>query len=132
MAWKRSKKKHEIEHRSIASERVDILFRLADDSALAGNLEVANEYVQQARKIAMKSNLKMPREYKRRFCKYCYRYLLPSVTSQVRINSIEHRVEVKCLACGRTIFYPFMREVKTRGKNERKDKNTADRKRGGY
>ncbi|MBN2015124.1 MAG: ribonuclease P [Candidatus Altiarchaeota archaeon] len=116
MAQKKTKKKQAKEKSDIASERVDILFRLADEAALSGDLDGADEYIQQARRIAMKSNLRILKECKRRFCKYCYCYLLPSVTSQVRLNPREHRVEVKCLKCMRVSFYPFVREVKERRK----------------
>ncbi len=30
----------------------------------------------------------------------------------VRINSNEKRVEIKCLSCGKRIYYPYIREVK--------------------
>ncbi|HEX55424.1 MAG: hypothetical protein DRO90_02750 [Candidatus Altiarchaeales archaeon] len=91
----------------IAMERIEILFKNADDSALNGNIENANRYIELARRIAMKYNIRIPREYKRKFCKYCYRYLLPGRTSRTRINSRMRRVEIKCLSCGRRIFYPL-------------------------
>jgi ribonuclease P protein subunit RPR2 len=128
MMPKRAKKKTKVGQREIAMERVGILFNLADDSALSGDFKNADSCVEKARKIAMRYKLRIPREYTRKFCKYCYRYLLPSVTSVVRINSMEHRVEVKCLECGRCMFYPFIKELKERRKNEGTDKDTADRK----
>ncbi len=125
---KRARKKTKEEQKKIAMERIEILFNLADDSALSGDVKRASRYVEMARKTAMRYNLRISREYKRKFCKYCYRYLLPSVTSTVRINSEGHRVEVKCLECGRSMFYPFIKELKEKRKNEGKDKDTANRK----
>ena len=109
---KRARKKIKEEQREIAMERIEILFKLADEFALSGNIKRADACVELARKIAMKYNLRIPREYKRKFCKYCYKYLLPSVTSTVRTNPREHRVEVRCMECGRSMFYPFIRELK--------------------
>jgi|GEM_PF-243448 len=128
---KRARKKTKQEQKEVAMERMEILFNLADDSALSGNVKKANGYVERARKIAMKYNLRIPKGHKRKFCKYCYKYLLPSVTSTVRINSKEHRVEVKCLECGRSMFHPFIKELKEKRKNEGKNKDTADRKKRG-
>lgn len=125
---KRARRKSKEEQKEIAMERIEILFNLADDFALSGNVKKADVYVELARKIAMRYNLRIPREYKRKFCKYCYKYLLPSVTSTVRINPKEHRVEVKCLKCGRSMFYPFIKELKEKRKNEGKNKDAADRK----
>lgn len=112
-----SRKESREEQKTIAMERIGILFGLSDDFALSGNLEKSDAYVERARKIAMRYNLRIPSGYKRKFCKYCYRYLLPSATSIVRINPREHRVEVKCLGCGRIMYYPFVRELKDKRKN---------------
>jgi len=98
----------------IAIERIERLFEEAEKAALEGDIEFANEYVINARRISIRHNIPIPRELKRKFCKYCYHYLLPGVTSMVRINSNEKRVEIKCLNCGKRIYYPYIREVKER------------------
>ncbi len=113
---KKLRRKQKNDQRKIAAERISILFKLADEAAICKNLKDADHYINEARKIAMKFNMRIPKGYRGRFCKYCYRYLLPSTTSRVRINSQQHRVEVKCLECNRVIFYPFIREIKERGK----------------
>jgi len=93
--------------KKIAYERIDILFRESDKFALRGKLENADRCVEIARRIAMKNNIRMPREYKRRFCKFCYRYLLPGKTSRTRVNSKRGRIETECLKCRRTIYFPI-------------------------
>lgn len=125
---KKINKKKKDEQKDIADERIRILFAAAEEAAHNKDLKQADEYIEQIRKIAMKSNLKIPKEYKTKLCRYCYRYLLPPVTSRTRINSKQHRIEVKCLNCGKIIFYPFTREIKEkRRKNERKNQDTAGR-----
>lgn len=96
---------------NIAEERIEILMGLADKEALAGDLEAADRYVGQARQIGMATNTPVAAEHKRKFCKYCYRYLLPS-TANVRLNSNEHKVEKTCPFCNKVIVYPYGREIK--------------------
>jgi ribonuclease P protein subunit RPR2 len=128
---KNARRRVKEEQKKIAMERAGMLFDLADDSALSGDVEKAHRYIESARNIAMRYNLRIPKRYKRRFCKYCYAYLLPSVTSNVRIDPREHRVEVKCLKCGRTMLYPFIKELKERRKDERKSKDVTHREKRG-
>lgn len=96
----------------IAKERIEILFQLADNEAIKHNFRRANRYVELARKIGMRYNVRIPSHLKRRFCKHCYSYLLPTVTSTVRIS--RHRVIVRCLNCGKHSRFPYIREIKQR------------------
>jgi len=93
------------EQRKIAGRRISRLFGLAEENALSGNLRFSDRYVELARKISMKNLTPIPREYKRRFCKHCYHYLLPTVTCRVRIN--RSRVIVFCNNCGKYNRVPF-------------------------
>lgn len=111
----RSRRAEKEEQKRIAKERIEILFELADNTAIKGDLKRADGYVEQARKIAMKYNVRIPKRYKRKFCKYCYHYLLSPVTSRTRINSKEKRVEVLCFNCGRKMFFPYVREIRKNG-----------------
>ncbi len=83
-----------IEQKAIAQEEIEKLFRLA---AMAKDPELSKRYVQIARKIAMKLKVKMPREYKRKFCRKCYSYLRPGVTCKVRVQ--KGKVIYRCLSC---------------------------------
>jgi len=85
MSKKRTSKDKKIQN-TIAKKRINKLFLMAENKALSGNITLANRYVEIARKISMRYLVPMPREYKRRFCKHCYHYLLPHVNSRVRIH----------------------------------------------
>ena len=58
---------------------VNNLFKLAEVVS-RDNPKLANKYINLARKNAMKVNLKLPRNLKRKFCKHCYSYFMPSKT----------------------------------------------------
>jgi len=100
--------------RQIALERINRLFRFAEENALKHNKEKADRYVHLARKIGMRYNVSIPKMYKRRFCKYCHTYLLPSVNSRVRTKC--GRITIFCEECSRYIRIPFTREIKERRK----------------
>ena len=68
------------------------------------NSSLANRYVKLAREISMKFKVKIPRELKRKFCKYCYHYLVPGKNCRVRIY--KSRVIYYCFDCKK-----FMRFV---------------------
>ncbi|HHF56207.1 MAG TPA: ribonuclease P [Thermoplasmatales archaeon] len=105
------------ERKRIALQRIHQLFKEAEKRAQMNDFELANRYVILARKIAMKYLVRMPREYKRRFCKNCYFYLVPDKTCRVRLK--KHKVVVTCLNCGEIMRYPYLREIKGRRKNAR-------------
>jgi len=90
------------EKKSIALERAKQLFREADAS-FKSHPERSNRYVQLARKIAMKVNLKLPKELKRKFCKHCYTYLKPNINVRVRIR--KGKVIYYCFNCRKYMRY---------------------------
>lgn len=76
-------------------------------STVNKNPALANRYISLARKLAMKYNLRLPAELKRRFCKHCYAFLLPGVTSRVRVA--KQRVIITCFGCKKYGRYPLRR-----------------------
>lgn len=58
---------------------------------------MGKRYVQLARKMAMKFNIKIPKELKKRYCHHCYTYFAPK-NCKVRIKKGMKIVE--CLKCG--------------------------------
>lgn len=82
--------------KKIALERIEVLFREAREQ-FKKDPKLSDRYVKLARKIAMKVNLKIPKEYKRRYCKHCYSYLVPGVNC--RIRNYRNRVIYTCLNC---------------------------------
>lgn len=95
--------------KEIAKERIKILFEKADE-VFKKNKALSNRYVTLARKIAMKSNLRMPRDLKRKFCKHCYKFLKPGVNCRVRTK--EGKVVYYCLNCKKFMRFPYLKEKK--------------------
>ncbi len=92
------KKQKDIE---IARERIKVLFEEAEK---AKTQELANKYVQTARKIAMKFNLRLPRGYKRKFCKHCYNYFR---NQNYRVRTKNGNVVYYCLNCKKYMKFPL-------------------------
>ena len=84
------------EHLQIANNRIDQLFSQADE-VFGEDSELSDRYVDLARKLAMKFKVKLKSEYKRKFCKHCYRYLRPGVNARVRTQN--GKVVYSCLSC---------------------------------
>ena len=89
----------------IARERMELLIVHADRAALAGRMDLADRCVDIARRVGMRYNVRFPVMYRRRFCKVCYRYLLPGSTSRTRLN--RSRVVTTCLRCGHVMRRPL-------------------------
>jgi len=82
--------------KGMALERVQILL-LEADAAFGSHPERSHQYVRQARRIAMKVRLKLPRALKRMFCKHCYHFLRPGVNCRVRTRT--KMVVMYCYHC---------------------------------
>jgi ribonuclease P protein subunit RPR2 len=91
--------------RAIARDRVEVLFREAEEAALEGEVERANRYVELARRVAMRAQYALPSRYRRRVCEGCYAYLLPGETARVRLRG--GTVSATCEACGTVNRYPI-------------------------
>lgn len=98
--------------RRIAAERMATLFQLAETEALHRHADRARRYVELARRIGMRYNVRVPARFKRSFCKKCFAFLLPSVSARVRVS--RGRVAVTCNTCGAVQRYPYRREQKAR------------------
>ncbi len=85
--------------RGIARERIEKLFELADERVI-DEPELADRYVELARKISMKYQVAIPSRLKRRFCGECGGFLKPGVNCSVRINSKNRTVNYHCERCG--------------------------------
>lgn len=84
------------EHVQIAKNRIDQLFFQADE-VFSEDPELSDRYVDLARKLAMKFKVKLRSEYKRKFCKHCYKYLRSGVNARVRTRN--GKVVYTCLSC---------------------------------
>ncbi|MBD3163820.1 ribonuclease P [Candidatus Woesearchaeota archaeon] len=66
--------------------------------------EEANKIVKKARRIAMKHQIRLPKELKRKFCRHCYAYLQPGVNLRVRTR--EGMIVYYCLECRKFMRFP--------------------------
>lgn len=93
------KKQKDIE---IAKERIKILFEQAEKAEQS----LANKYIQTARKIAMKFNIRLPRYYNRKFCKHCYNYFK---NNNLRVRTKNKKVVYTCRNCNKFTRYPIIK-----------------------
>lgn len=96
------------EERKIATERINVLFSLAEKYAQQGNMQRANRYAQLAWKIGTRYNVRIPGYLKRRYCRRCHTFLRPGVNCRVRLTG--DRITMACENCGRQYRYPFVKE----------------------
>lgn len=93
--------------KQIALQRIHRLFRLAKET-IHENPELAQRYVEIARKIAMRTRLRLPKEYRRMVCRHCKSFILPGVNCRVRIQpKRKPHVVVTCLNCGKHMRIPL-------------------------
>ena len=110
---KRKYLKKSSKNKDIAKERIEILFKQAKE-VFKKDKKLANKYVKLARELAMKFKIRIPSRLKRRFCKHCYSYLVPSVNARVRTR--DGKVVYYCLECKRYMRFPYLREKKEKKK----------------
>ena len=94
--------------RKIAKERIKILFELAEKE-FKKHPERSKRYIQLARKIGLRYNIRLTKEQKRKFCKNCNSLLLPGVSCKVRLDKNKKTVSIKCLNCNKIYRYPYKR-----------------------
>jgi ribonuclease P protein subunit RPR2 len=84
----------------LALARIEILWQQALGEAKE-KPEIAKRMMLNARKIAQRARINMPRHMKRRICKNCGSALIPGSSCRVRVrhNRVKH-VVVTCSYCG--------------------------------
>ena len=83
----------------IARTRVSDLFALAERESTGGHPELADRYVALARRIGMRYNVRLLREYRELYCRACSTFWVEGRTVRTRLRS-GRRVRT-CLRCGR-------------------------------
>jgi ribonuclease P protein subunit RPR2 len=86
----------------IARERIDILFEKASNS------DRSKRYIELARKIAMKLNIKLTKQQKRKFCKHCYTYLKNGVNATTRTHN--KKLIIFCEECKKYTRIPLLKK----------------------
>ncbi|TET28389.1 MAG: hypothetical protein E3J73_00970 [Candidatus Bathyarchaeum sp.] len=98
--------------KQIALKRVHTLFNLAKE-VIHEDPEQAQRYIKIARRIAMRTRLRLPKEYRSLICKHCKRFILPGVNCRIRIQQRrEPHMVITCLNCGRHSRIPLRGEKK--------------------
>ncbi|MEM3571984.1 MAG: ribonuclease P protein component 4 [Candidatus Bathyarchaeia archaeon] len=94
----------------IAKERMSILFRLANE-VFHENKLLAKRYLDLAKRISMRSKVRIPKEYKIFICKSCGNLLVPGINCRVRVRNEKGTIVVmSCLDCGAIKRYPAIKE----------------------
>lgn len=97
---------------NIALQRIQVLLELAR-KVNQDRSDLAQRYLELARKIAMSVRLHLPKEHRLNFCRHCKSFILPGVNSRVRIQTHrEHHIVRTCMFCGRYSRIPFQRRKK--------------------
>ena len=89
----------------IAHERIADLFALAEGEASRSHPELAGRYVALARKVGMRYNVRLMREYRELYCRTCSAFWVEGRTVRTRLRAGK-RVRT-CLACGRERRIPY-------------------------
>ncbi|MBI2084801.1 MAG: ribonuclease P [Candidatus Aenigmarchaeota archaeon] len=90
----------------IAKERIQILFSLAEKE-FRRHHERSRHYVELARKIGLRYNIRLDKDKKREFCKKCNTLLKPGISSKVRLDKLTKTINVRCLNCKKVYRYPY-------------------------
>ena len=106
----------------IAEERINILFNRAEEE-FTKHPERSDRYVEMARNIAKRYNMKMPAKWGKRFCRSCHHFLMPGLNCQIRLSNSS--VVNKCLECGNINKIPYIKEKKERRRRKIEHNNTS-------
>ncbi len=106
----------------IAEERINILFNRAEEE-FTKHPERSDRYVEMARNIAKRYNMKMPAKWGKRFCRNCHHFLKPGLNCQIRLSNSS--VVIKCLECGNINKIPYIKEKKERRRRKIEHNNTS-------
>jgi ribonuclease P protein subunit RPR2 len=110
------------ETQRIALQRIHVLFRLAEEK-IREEPEQAQRYVAIARRIAMRTKLRLPVEYRRMICKHCKSFIYPNANCRVRVKQRrEPHMAITCLVCGKIMRIP----LKTRSQTKKKEESRAN------
>ena len=74
-------------------------------AAAAATQAIADRHMRLARRLAMKHRIRFTAAQKRQFCKGCWSFLWPGVTSRVRVR--DRKTTVLCLICKRRQRIPY-------------------------
>jgi len=87
--------------KKIVREYVDKLMSEAIRVAVSGNVELGEKISMMAKRLAKWAGLRIKKKWKYFFCKRCKSFIMPGITSRVRIrtNRSPH-ITIYCMKCG--------------------------------
>ena len=83
----------------LARSRVDILLAKSIETAKE-DLNLAKRQARLSRQICLKYNLRLWYGDKQLFCRKCKRFIVPGVTSRIRLGYSPKAVKITCSECG--------------------------------
>ena len=101
------KKRQEEKQQKIAKERIELLFEKAEQ-IFPENTKRADRYIEIARRIAMKTNLRLSKKQKQSFCKHCYTYIISGINATTRIHN--GRIITYCKSCKKYTRIPLSKK----------------------
>jgi ribonuclease P protein subunit RPR2 len=103
----------------VARERIADLFGLAEQEARGGRSPLPDRYVQLARRIGTRYNVRLLVEYRDLYCRGCSAYWVEGRTVRTRLRGA--RRTQTCLKCGR------IRRVPIRARRSARERGDGDR-----
>ena len=100
--------------KGVVLERIRLLFSFAEKEA-KNKPEKSRRYISLARRLATRFRLRLPKEFKRRFCKKCNTYWIPGFNVKVRLKPAEKRIIYAC-ECGAKSTFPYKSTCKKKEK----------------
>jgi ribonuclease P protein subunit RPR2 len=101
-------KRNKAKEKREALAHITDLFREAEDQ----DAVLATKMVKQARRIAMKYRVSIPKSYSKKFCRHCYIYFIPG--KNMRVRTTEGKLTTYCMDCKKYSRIPFVKEQKAR------------------
>ena len=101
----RTRKRQPASNVKIAEERIEILLNLAKKTI--DKPKMSKKYVELARKIGKRYNVRLVKQQKMSFCKKCNQILIPGRTSENRMDSKKKVITIKCTNCGNIYIQPY-------------------------
>ncbi len=100
--------------KDLARQRIARLLRLADE-VYPEEPKLGLQYGELARRLALRTKVKIPRRWRWRYCKECGSFLYPGINADVRVRSrrFPHLV-IRCRICGGIRRIPYLREKRAR------------------
>jgi len=97
-------------NKRIAVERISILFNTAIET-VDEKPDLAQRYVNLARKIGMRHKVRIPKEFGRMVCKHCKGFILPGNNCRIRIRQERERhLVITCLRCNEVMRIPLKKK----------------------